>query len=49
VPELDTWLQDRFEATQLIQQQLSRAQNRMKQQADKHRHERTFMVGDWVT
>jgi hypothetical protein len=48
VPELDTWLQDRFEMTKLIQQQLHRAQNRMKQQADKHRQERVFNVGDWV-
>lgn len=27
---------------------LLRAQDRMKQQADKHRSERTFAMGDWV-
>jgi hypothetical protein len=32
----------------LIQQQLARAQNRMKLQADKHRTERSFEVGTWV-
>ena len=34
--------------TSVIQQHLSRAQNRMKRQADKHRSERSFAVGDWV-
>ena len=34
--------------TSLIQQHLSRAQTRMKRQADKHRSERSFAVGDWV-
>jgi hypothetical protein len=32
----------------LIQQHLSRAQTRMKRQADKHRFERQFAIGDWV-
>jgi ribosomal protein L21E len=32
----------------LIQQHLSRAQRRMKNQADKARAERQFAVGDWV-
>jgi hypothetical protein len=32
----------------LIQQHLTRAQKRMKTQADKSRSERTFAVGDWV-
>lgn len=31
-----------------IQQNLQRAQSRMKNQADKNRQERTFQVGDWV-
>ena len=31
-----------------IQQNLARAQQRMQHQADKHRQERTFAVGDWV-
>jgi ribosomal protein L21E len=34
--------------TQAIQQNLHRAQQRMKAQADKHRMEREFTVGDWV-
>ena len=34
--------------TQLIQQQLQRAQQRMKHQADKGRSEREFQIGDWV-
>lgn len=33
---------------QLLQQQLSRAQQRQKNQADKHRSERSFEVGDSV-
>jgi hypothetical protein len=32
----------------MVQQHLSRAQNRMKRQADKHRSERSFSVGDSV-
>lgn len=32
----------------LIQQHLTRAQKRMKHQADKSRSERVFSVGDWV-
>jgi hypothetical protein len=34
--------------TKIIQDHLHRAQQRMKQQADKHRQEREFQVGDWV-
>jgi len=33
---------------QHIQHNLARAQQRMQHQADKHRQERTFAVGDWV-
>lgn len=32
-----------------IQQNLQRAQHRMKSQADNHRQERHFEVGDWVS
>jgi hypothetical protein len=46
--DLDQWLQDRQAMQLVIQHNLSRAQNRMKAQADKHRQERTFAVGDWV-
>ncbi|CAN6326944.1 unnamed protein product [Urochloa humidicola] len=48
VPDLDAWLTERNLITQLIQQQLLRAQHRMKHQADTHRSEREFAVGDFV-
>lgn len=46
VPDLASWLKERELMQELLQQQLYKAQNRMKQQADKHRTERTFSVGD---
>ena len=33
---------------QLLKDNLNLAQNQMKQQADQHRSERSFNVGDWV-
>jgi hypothetical protein len=48
VPELEAWLQDRAAMHQIIKHNLERAQNRMKIQADKHRSDRSFVVGDWV-
>ena len=48
VADMNSWLDDRALMTSLIQQHLSRAQTRMKRQADKHRSERSFAVGDWV-
>jgi hypothetical protein len=33
---------------QILKDNLTMAQNRMKQQADQHRSERSFEVGDWV-
>jgi hypothetical protein len=33
---------------QLLKDNMTLAQNRMKQQADQHRSERSFEVGDWV-
>ncbi|PNX97977.1 hypothetical protein L195_g021217, partial [Trifolium pratense] len=41
-------LLDRDEAIRQLRQQLLRAQDRMKQQADKRRCERSFEVGEWV-
>lgn len=41
-------LQDREEMILLLKFHLMRAQHRMKQNADKHRSERLFVVGDWV-
>lgn len=48
VTSLNDWLHERKLMVQLVQQQLARAKLRQKQQADKHRSERTFEVGDWV-
>lgn len=41
-------LQDRDKALQQLREQLLKAQNRMKAQADTHRIERSFEVGEWV-
>jgi hypothetical protein len=46
--DLSTWLQERQVMKGLIKQHLSRAQDRMKRQADKGRSERQFQVGDMV-
>jgi len=46
--ELEAWLKERELLSRLIHQQLLRAQQRMKHQADKHRSERIFSVGDLV-
>lgn len=48
VKDLSSWLTKRNLLQKLIQQQLERAQQRMKQQADKKRTEREFQVGDRV-
>jgi hypothetical protein len=48
VPDLEKWLLNRQEFTSMLQQQLLHAQQRMKAQANKHRFEREFQVGDLV-
>jgi hypothetical protein len=48
VPDLAEWLKERSILTTLIQQQLIRAQRRMKAQADKGRSERQFEERDMV-
>jgi hypothetical protein len=48
VSDLAEWLKERNLLTILIQQQLIRARQRMKHQADKSRSERIFQVGDMV-
>lgn len=48
VPDLETWLKERDLLAKLIQQQLCRAQQRMKAQADKNRSERQFEIGELV-
>jgi hypothetical protein len=45
---LDQWLSNRALLLGSVQQHLVRAKQRMKQQADKHRSERSFAVGDKV-
>jgi hypothetical protein len=46
--DLETWLKERATMVDVIRQHLLRAQQRMKQQADKNRSERVFEVGDQV-
>ena len=46
IPNLESWLKDRHIMSEMLQQQLLRAQQRMKSQADKKRTERSFDVGD---
>jgi hypothetical protein len=48
VKEVADWIQDRELMQTLIKQHLAQAQERMKRQADKHRSERQFQVGDRV-
>lgn len=48
VPDLAAWLREREVMQDLLQQHLKHAQDRMKRQADKHRTDREFQVGDWV-
>lgn len=47
-PDLVQWLKEKEDMNKLVQQQLLRAQQRMKSQADKKRMERSFQVGDSV-
>ncbi|GJU63127.1 putative nucleotidyltransferase, ribonuclease H [Tanacetum coccineum] len=46
--EVNEFLLDREAAVKLLKQSLQKAQNRMKQQADKHRTDREFESGSWV-
>ena len=46
--EMQEWLQSRQAITETARQHPLRAQHRMKNQADKHRSDRTFAVGDQV-
>lgn len=48
VPDVQLWLQERAQMNEILHQQLVRAQQRMKHQADKKRSERQFAVGDKV-
>ncbi|GJX35349.1 hypothetical protein Tco_0246906 [Tanacetum coccineum] len=44
----DRTLTARDKAIDMLNFNLTKAQNRMKVQADKHRSQREFLVGDWV-
>jgi hypothetical protein len=46
--DLASWLQERALKQDLLKQHLIRARQIMKDQADKHRSDRQFAVGDWV-
>ncbi len=46
--EVREWLQERKRLTTELKDRLQIAQNRMKQQADKHRKEKVYSMGDWV-
>nr|GEY87460.1 hypothetical protein [Tanacetum cinerariifolium] len=48
VEELDRTLQARKEAIKVLKFHLKRSQDRMRNQANKHRTYRQFKVGDWV-
>jgi hypothetical protein len=41
-------IENQKQVPQILKDNLTMAQNRMKQQADQHRSERSFEVGDWV-
>ncbi|XP_071933558.1 uncharacterized protein [Coffea arabica] len=48
IPAAAQMLQERTRIVSSIREHISKAQNRMKHFADKHRTEREFAVGDWV-
>jgi hypothetical protein len=48
VDQVDRFLQDRTQILRLLKDNLTTTQSRMKHQADKHRSEREFSIGDWV-
>ena len=46
VQAMEDHIEHQQEVLQLLKDNLNLAQNRMKQQADQHRSERSFVVGD---
>ena len=48
VQEMEDHIKHQQQVLQLLKDNLNLAQNQMKQQADQHRSERNFDVGDWV-
>jgi transposase InsO family protein len=48
VQAVEDHIENQQEVLQILKDNLTMAQNHMKQQADQHRSERSFEVGDWV-
>jgi hypothetical protein len=48
VQAVEDHIENQQQVLQILKDNLTIAQNRMKQQADQHRSERSFEVGDWV-
>ena len=48
VASVSDHLEENQKVAQILKDNLNTARNRMKQQADRHRIEREFEVGDWV-
>jgi hypothetical protein len=48
VQAVEDHIEHQQQVLQILKDNLTMAQNRMKQQADQHRSERSFEVGDWV-
>jgi hypothetical protein len=48
VQAVEDHIENQQQILQILKDNLTMAQNRMKQQADQHHSERSFEVGDWV-
>jgi DNA-binding ferritin-like protein len=48
VQAVEDHIENQQEVLQILKDNLTMAQNRMKQQEDQNRSERSFEVGDWV-
>jgi hypothetical protein len=48
VQVVEDHIEHQQQVLQILKDNLAMAQNRMKQQADQHRSERIFEVGDWM-
>jgi hypothetical protein len=48
VQAVEDHIENQQQVLQILKENLTMAHNRMKQQADQHRNERSFEVGDWV-
>ena len=48
VATVDQMLREKEEMLKVLKFQLLKSQARMKSQADRHRSERSFQIGDWV-